>query len=314
MLEPYDPDKIPVLMVHGLWSNLITWMEMFNDLRGTPEIRNHYQFWFYLYPTGQPFWMTASQMRSDLARARRELDPRLDTPALDQLVLVGHSMGGLIAQMQTLESGNNFWHLVSDERLTEVSAPGPIVDTLRRALYFGPNPAVKRVVTIASPHRGSNLSNGATQWLGRRLINLPDTIHRTIDQVAGLKADKTDATRLLKARTSIDSLSPDSPMLLTMRRARKAPWVKYHNVIGRIAEEGFLSRVAGESDGIVTTESARIEDAVSEKIVAADHMNIHRHPITVLEVQRVLLEHLDEVSRTAMQRLPTPSISRLPER
>ena len=63
MLEPYDPNKIPVLMVHGLWSSLITWMEMFNDLRGNREIRNHYQFWFYLYPTGQPFWITAAQMR-----------------------------------------------------------------------------------------------------------------------------------------------------------------------------------------------------------------------------------------------------------
>ena len=72
--------------------------------------------------------------------------------------------------------------------------------------------------------------------------------------------------------------------------------------------------MAGQSDGIVTTESARGEDAASEKIVAADHMNIHRHPKTVLEVQRVLLEHLDEVSHTAMQRLPTPSISRLPKR
>ena len=54
LLEPYDPDKIPVLMIHGLWSSLVTWMEMFNDLRGIEEIRDHYQFWFYLYPSGQP--------------------------------------------------------------------------------------------------------------------------------------------------------------------------------------------------------------------------------------------------------------------
>ncbi len=56
MVEPYDPNKIPVLMVHGLWSSPMTWMEMFNDLLAYPEIRSNYQFWFYLYPTGQPFW------------------------------------------------------------------------------------------------------------------------------------------------------------------------------------------------------------------------------------------------------------------
>ena len=99
MLEPYDPDKIPVLMVHGLWSNLITWMEMFNDLRGTPEIRDQYQFWFYLYLTGQPFWATVSQLRNELATAKRRLDPRSVNPALDEMILVGHSMGGLISRM-----------------------------------------------------------------------------------------------------------------------------------------------------------------------------------------------------------------------
>ena len=63
MLEPYQPGKIPVLMVHGLWSSPITWMEMFNDLRGDPELERNYQFWFYLYPTGQPFWRSATQLR-----------------------------------------------------------------------------------------------------------------------------------------------------------------------------------------------------------------------------------------------------------
>ncbi len=76
MLEPYQPGKIPVLMVHGLWSSPITWMEMFNDLRAVPEINDHYQFWFYLYPTGQPFWYSAAQLRHDLAVMRQTLDPR----------------------------------------------------------------------------------------------------------------------------------------------------------------------------------------------------------------------------------------------
>ena len=91
MLEPYDPQKIPVLLVHGLWSSPITWMEMFNELRSFPELHAEYQFWFYLYPTGQPFWHSAAQLREDLEHLRRVLDPQRQSPALDQLVLVGHS-------------------------------------------------------------------------------------------------------------------------------------------------------------------------------------------------------------------------------
>ena len=66
---------MPVVMVHGLWSSPITWMEMYNDLRSDPQVRENYQFWFYLYPTGQPFWTSATQMREDLAMMRREVDP-----------------------------------------------------------------------------------------------------------------------------------------------------------------------------------------------------------------------------------------------
>ena len=113
MVQPYEPGKIPVLFIHGMWSSPMTWMEMFNDLRSSPDIRQHYQFWFYLYPTGQPFWLSAAQLRRDLAETRQALDPQHREPALDQMVLVGHSMGGLVARLQTLKSGQDYWKLAS---------------------------------------------------------------------------------------------------------------------------------------------------------------------------------------------------------
>lgn len=312
MLEPYDPDKIPVLMVHGLWSNLVTWMEMFNDLRGTPEIRDQYQFWFYLYPTGQPFWITAAQMRRDLVRARLDLDPRLQSEALDQMVLVGHSMGGLVSRLQTMDSGDDYWNLVTAEPPNELDVEADTAVALRNSLYFSPDPAVKRVVTIASPHRGSNYSNRATRWLGRRFITMPTMFETVTKQLASQDRQVDEASDLLQVKTSIDSLSPDSPILSVMQRSKRADWVQFHNIVGQIAEDGVVSRVAGESDGVVTIESARLPEAVSELVVNADHVNIHRHPRTVLEVQRILLEHLDGVSRQSMQRLPAPGVTQLP--
>ncbi len=312
LLEPYNPDKIPVLMIHGLWSSLVTWMEMFNDLRGVPEIRDHYQFWFYLYPSGQPLLLSATQLRKELKEARETLDPQRRNPNLDQLVLVGHSMGGLIARMQTIESGNEFWQLMSDEPLSEFDVPDATKSLLQESLFFHPNTAVKRVVTIASPYRGSAFSNEATQWLGRHLITLPEMMVRTREHLVLTQKSALREQGMLEARTSIDSLSPTSPILDVMQRSPVAPWVTYHNVIGVVPETGVLSRVAGQSDGVVTVESARLELASSELIVEADHVNIHRHPRTVLEVQRILLQHLDQSSYLSMRRLPAPSGDRLP--
>jgi hypothetical protein len=148
MLEPFDPEKMPVVMVHGLWSSPITWMEMYNDLRSEPLVRQHYQFWFYLYPTGQPFWLSATQMREQLAVMRRELDPARESPALDQMVLVGHSMGGLVAKLQTVESEEAFWHTMSERPFSELNADAEEIRSLASMFYFRPNPSVRRVVTL----------------------------------------------------------------------------------------------------------------------------------------------------------------------
>ena len=157
MVEAFDPHKIPVVMVHGLWSSPMTWMEMFNDLLAYPEIRSNYQFWFYLYPTGQPFWKSADQMRSDLAEVRQTLDPRSDNPVFDQMVLVGHSMGGLVSMMQTLDSGNDFWSILSDRPFDELQADPEVREQIAADGVLRAQPAVHEVITIGTPHRGSTV-------------------------------------------------------------------------------------------------------------------------------------------------------------
>jgi pimeloyl-ACP methyl ester carboxylesterase len=298
LLEPYDPDKIPVLMIHGLYSSLNTWMEMFNDLRGTPEIRDHYQFWFYQYPTGQPFLLTAAQLRRELKDARSALEPSGEPSPLDEMVFVGHSMGGLIARLQTLESEDRFEPLAAD-------IPGGLLlaqhegteQSLRHLFRFHPNPSVQRVVTIASPHHGSAFANGATQWLARRLIRLPDVLLIPRDALLQAKDGQEHPSRDSWAmQTSLDALSPASPILEAMQEAPAAEWVRYHNIVGRIAEQGILSKVAKDSDGVVSLASAHLDAAESELVVECDHVNIHRHPRTILEVQRILLQHLREQS------------------
>lgn len=297
MVEPYDPDKIPVLMVHGLASSPTTWMEMFNDLRALPEIRNRFQFWFYLYPTGQPFWISAKKLRDDLEQLQHALDPQRANPALGQMVLVGHSMGGLVSRLQVTESGNDFWRIVSDKRFEDLKTDAETREKLRRILFFEPNPSIRRVVTIGTPHRGSDFANDATRYLGRKLIALPKRMVQTSQRLVWDNPDFFKNMELLTTTTSIDSLAPDSPIFPVLNRAPHAEWTHLHNIAGVIAKQGLLGHITETGDGIVDFDSAHWEEAESEMTVEADHVNVHRHPRSVLEVRRILLEHLRELEQ-----------------
>lgn len=317
MLQPYEPGKIPVVLVHGLWSSPLTWTEMFNDLRSVAEIRNHYQIWFYLYPTGQPFWTSATQMRDALARIRDELDPQHREPALDQMVLVGHSMGGLVSRLQTINSRDDFWHIASNEPFQRVKAEEPVKEKLSHLFYFQPSPSVRRVVTIATPHRGSKFANQTTRYLAQRFIALPRMFNRenVVKENPGVFRD----TSLVEYCTSLDSLAPESPILPVMLEAQKASWVRYHNIVGVTEHKGKLSRIIDDepSDGVVAYASAHLEDVVSEIVVDSEHSQVHRHPRSVLEVRRILLDHLAELraqSPELARRVRTPAACDLPPR
>ncbi len=317
MLEPYDPRKIPVVMVHGLWSSPMTWLEMFNDLRAQPVIRENYLFWFYLYPTGQPFWISAAQFRADLDKLRSDLDPQRRAVALDQMVLVGHSMGGLVSRMQTIDSNDDFWSIVADKPPSQLQGDPEDKDALLSMLFFEPNPSVRRVITMGTPHRGSNFANSMTRWLGKNLIVLPSFLTSRSNRLLSSNPGFFHNEEMLKIATSVDSLAPDSPVLPEILDAPKAPWVQYHTVIGVVDQETWLGYFSGQSDGIVQYESARLDEAVSELVVPADHNTVHRNPQSVLEVRRILREHITQLRQeyySAVQRSPGPSAQVAPAR
>jgi pimeloyl-ACP methyl ester carboxylesterase len=301
MVEPFDPNRIPVVMVHGLWSSPTTWMEMFNDLRAFAEVRSRFQFWFFLYPTGQPFWTSAAQLRDTLAEVRATLDPQVLNPNLDQLVLVGHSMGGLVSILQTLESGDDFWRLLSERPLEDLRATPEEKARIAKSFYFHPNPSVKRVVTIGTPHHGSTFANEATRELSRRLIKLPEMMLELGTKLALTNPGFFHNKDLLTTTTSVDSLAPDCPIFPVMLRAPHASWVQFHNIVGVVPRRTFLGRVSDEGDGVVSFKSAHLDNAASEIVVQADHLEVHRHPLAILEVRRILLEHLAAINGAGLQ-------------
>lgn len=297
MLEPYDPKKIPVVMIHGLWSSPVTWLQMFNDLRADPDIRQHYQFWFCLYSSGQPFWESARQVRENLEEIRGRLETTgQPSRALSDMVLVGHSMGGLIARQLTMESEDSFWQILSDRPFEDVKGEQETIDRLRATYFFQPLPSVSRVVTIGTPHHGSRFANETTRWLGHKLITLPQTVTNEYLELAKQNEEIFQNTKPFTISTSIDSLAPGSPFVQQMLESKTAPYVKYHNVIGRIESQSIWSGIfqSEPTDGVVSVESATIHGIESETFVNAEHQKIHQHPRAILDVKRILYDHLIE--------------------
>jgi pimeloyl-ACP methyl ester carboxylesterase len=304
LFEPYQHGKIPVLMVHGLLSSPLTWTPMFNDLRADPVLREHYQFWFYLYPTSQPYLETAANLRQAIDQLRQELDPRHKDPALDHLVCVGHSMGGLVSKLLTVDSGDDFRRLLTNRPLAQLPVPTDAKEELQRVFYFRRDLAVERVIFLGTPHHGSKLSPSSAGRLLNRLAGLPKDLAQTTGALVDANVDLGYFGDKEHPLTSIDLLAPGAPALELLAARPKPAGVHYHSIIGIAPGNDALrtvgklfSTTTGRTDGVVPYESAHLDGVDSELQVEADHLKVHQHPLSVLEVRRILLEHLREVDK-----------------
>jgi pimeloyl-ACP methyl ester carboxylesterase len=157
-IDAYRPGRIPVVFVHGTASSAGRWGDMVNDLLDDPRIRDRYQFWFFTYDTGNPVLYSAALLREALRDAVRKLDPAGIDPALSEMVVIGHSQGGLLAKAMVVDAGDRVWNAIAYKPIDEVDLSPERRDLLRRAIFIKPMPNVRRVVFIATPHRGSYLT------------------------------------------------------------------------------------------------------------------------------------------------------------
>ncbi len=299
LFEPYDPNKIPVVMTHGLGSSPITWMEMYNALRSIKGFQSGYQFMFFFYPTGQPFWASAATFRKELREFRDTVDPDRSAPALDATVLIGHSMGGLVSRMQVQESGDLIWSLVSSQSVDSFDFDPVARQKIQDWFFFEPNPSVKRVITIATPFRGSKFANSFTKWLADRAISAPQAVVSVFSSaaiVAFLSEKKEEDadfdSTLLATSTSVQSLDPDCPIFKVLDDLAIPSDVALDNIVG--IEPHIKNRKIQpmKSDGVVNFKRAHRDDAESETETPAFHTVVHTHFDTINQVKNLLGTHL----------------------
>jgi hypothetical protein len=287
MLEPYQPGKIPLVLVHGLVVDPFMFSDMIVTLNRTPGFVDRYQIWVFRYPTGVTFLRSAASLRAQLRGAVSTFDPGQRDPALWNMVLVGYSMGGLLCKLQVTSGGNRLWAVAASQPLESLVTDEQSRAMLRSLFYFEPLPMVRRVLFIATPHDGSPVASTIVGRLATRVVQRPSDTEQTIDQI---KRDNPGALQpflLRRVPSSVDLLDANNPLLPAMRQLPFAPGVSLHTIAGHGLHPPDRSR----GDLVVPLSSAHLDEAVSELWVPATHTNIYYQPETIAEVQRILAEH-----------------------
>jgi hypothetical protein len=288
-LQPYRPGRFPVVLVHGTASSVGRWADMVNDLQSDPLIRDRFQFWFFAYETGNPIPYSALILRDALSEAVHDLDPDGDDAALRDMVVIGHSQGGLLTKMTAIDAGSRLYDHMASKPLDELRLRPQTRDLLQRSLFVEPLPFVRRVVFVSTPHRGSYLAEWSLGRLIARLVRLPLNL---AEASADILTGNADALRFDPEGARMGSLSgmtPGSPLITGLAEIPVAPGVAAHSIV---AVQGEGPPEDG-SDGVVRYQSAHIDGVESELIVRSGH-STQSNPHTIAEVRRILLLHADE--------------------
>jgi pimeloyl-ACP methyl ester carboxylesterase len=300
---PYDPGRIPVVFVHGTASSPGRWANMLNDLLADPWVRRRFQFWFFMYDTGNPIAYSALLLRDKLTDMVARLDPDDRDPCLRQMIVIGHSQGGLLTKLTAVDTGARLWNAVSRVPIDDVPISPESRELLRRALFVEPLPFVRRLVFIATPHRGSFV---AGQWFSNmvnRWVRLPRTL-LTFSRDALLRGrDAFYAVRPLgRLPTAAENMTAGNPFLEGLAAIPVVASVPYHSIIAVKGRGPFREG----NDGVVAYRSAHLEGAASELVVRSAH-STQSEPATIQEVRRILHVHGDAIEAAGLRCVPARS-------
>jgi hypothetical protein len=289
---PHVPGRIPVVLIHGTVSSPVVWAAAINTLRADAEIRDNFEFWLFIYRSGYPINYTAVELRAALRQKLQELREQGDGDNLSQLVVVGHSQGGLLAKLTAVDPGTVLWDAVFEQPFEPDQFDPKVRSLLDRGFFFEPVPEVKRVVFMATPHRGSDVTNWWLVSLLRRLLQAPQDVLHATAAIASSASFRDSLRRRSESGlpTSVDDMDPANPWLLALADLPLAEGVTAHSVIALKGSE----RPPDGSDGVVPYRSAHVPYVASEHIVRSRH-SVQRHPAAIEELRRILRQHLVDV-------------------
>ncbi|MBN6110607.1 alpha/beta fold hydrolase [Xanthomonas sp. CFBP 8700] len=278
LTQPYDPDRRVLVLLHGLASSPEAWVNLANELLGDEQLRARYQIWLVYYPTNLPIAYNQIEIRNGLEQALDHFDPQRRSASAHDMVLVGHSMGGVLARLMVSSSdGDRLWQRLFGNATLAPQAMRTLRDTLSPVLHFEPMPAVSEAIFLASPHRGTPHATGLLGSLVGRLIGLPA---RVLDQFK----DITGTGLVGKLPTSMDNLDDHDDFVEAAAQLKISPKVSYHSIIARRDPRVPLAQ---SDDGFVPYWSAHLDGAASETVIASGH-SVQETPQAILQIRKLL--------------------------
>ena len=288
-VTPYDPEKIPVVFVHGLVSSPDAFKNIINELAPEPWFRERYQIWLYNYPTGNPWTLSAMNFREKMREACDYARSKGHDRNLNRMVVVAHSMGGLITRSSVTAPGKVMYDGIFTKPIDTFGVSSVTKELISKTLLYQPITEPKRVVFLAVPHKGSPMATyGPAVWISK-LIRLPKTL--TIDLLdttvlaAGDVLKGQDPTDHLP--TSINSLSPNNRSTRALAMLPLPKHITFHSVIG----DRGKGNTPESSDGVVPYWSSHVTPVTSEKIVPSNH-SVPDNDEAAEELKRILKLHL----------------------
>lgn len=286
LMQPFDPQRRIVLLLHGLASSPEAWVNLANEIMGDPLLRTRYQIWQVYYPTNLPVAWNRAQIQALVERSLRRFDPDGSTPASRHMVLIGHSMGGLIGRLLVSSSGDQVWNALMGERRLTGERGQRVRERLQPLLRFQPLPQVDRAVFIAAPQRGTEAAGGRLGRLVARLVSLPVTL---LDKFGDVLRDLSGAGQADDGTppavpNSIDNLRADDPFVRAVADLPLAAGVRYDTIIARRDPKVPL---AESDDGVVPYWSAHMPGAESEQVITSWH-SVQETPQAILAIRRIL--------------------------
>jgi pimeloyl-ACP methyl ester carboxylesterase len=276
-LQQYDPARTPVIFVHGLQETGASWAPMIDSLRNDALIRARYQFWFFSYPSGYPYPYSAALFRHDLDGIRRAF------PNHKRVVLIGHSMGGMICRLMMTDAGDKIWRDFFGKSPAKTPMASETRKLLEEALVFNHRPDVERAIFISTPHRGSKFAAGWIGRIGAALVRTPRLFTSIYASTKPLLIADPAARPLKRMPNSVDTLEPNDRFVQAVDKLPITPGIPYHSIMG----DRGRGDTPNSSDGIVPYWSSHLDGAQSELIVRSDH-GAQYNPQAIREVERIL--------------------------
>ncbi len=292
-LQAYDPEKIPLVFVHGLVSSPDAFKSMINDLAPNPWFREHYQIWLFNYPTGNPWIYSSMNFRKSMNAACAYARSKGDSSKLNRMVIVSHSMGGLLTRSSVTDPKTAFYDANFDKPLDKLPVGSNTRAFIRDSTLYQPLTEPDCVVFCAVPHRGSPMANFRfANWISR-LIRLPKTLtvellDATLQSVGDI-AQGEDPSKNFP--TAINSLSPNNRATKVIGNLPLPRHITFHSIIG----DRGKGDTPDSSDGVVPYWSSHVEPVKSELIVPSNH-SVPDNPQAATELEHILKKHLGSSS------------------